>query len=204
MAGKAFSEYARTVQVAVLMGVGLLIGAGAFWFWVWPVIQDGSAASQELAQLRASNQSGRTLEAQRAQLQRKIEEAEARLAAIKTMVPDDPDDDGLVTLLREAENASGVHIRSLASQPAVTAQEYVELPYKMHVDGTYFALLTFFDRLASATRIVNVNSLGLVVPIANGRGAFRLDPSETVATDFVLSAYCNHAPAGAVPAAKKP
>lgn len=204
MAAKTFSEYSRSVQMAALLGLAFLIGAAAFWFWVLPVFRDCSAASQQLNDLRASNEAGRALEGQRALLQHRVEEAEARLEAIKTMVPDDPDDDALVTLVRQSESATGVHIRSLASQPAIAAQEYVELPYKTHVDGTYFALLGFFDRLASATRIVNVSGLSLVVPLANGRGAFKLDPSETVATDFVLSAYCNHAPAGAVPAAKKP
>ena len=203
MAGKGFSDYSRSIQAAVLLGLAALIGAAAFWYWVLPVFHECSSLDAQLAQLRASNQAGRTLEGQRALLQQRVAESEARLEAIKSMVPDQPDDDGLVTLLRESENAAGVHVRSVASQAPVPAEEYYELPYKIHVDGTYFALLSFLDRLANSTRIVNVSNLSLAVPPANGRGAFKLDPSETVATDFVLSAYYNRA-ASARPAVKKP
>jgi type IV pilus assembly protein PilO len=203
LVGKGFGDFSRSVQAAVLLGLALSIGAGAFWLLVLPVSRNCSSLSEQVSQLRAANQTGRALEGQRALLQQRVAEAEARLEAIKSMVPDEANADDLVILLREAESASGVHIRSFVSQPAVPAEEYVELPYKLHVDGTYFAMVGFLDRLASSTRIVNVNGLSLVAPAAAGRGFFKVDPSETVATDFVLSAYYNRAP-GAKPVAKKP
>jgi type IV pilus assembly protein PilO len=178
------------------------MAAVAVWFWVLPVSQDCSSLNLQLDQLRAQNQANRRLEGQGTVLQQRVAEAEARLQAVKSMVPDEPDTDTLVSLLRESESSSGVHIRSFTSQAAVTAEEYVELPYKLHVDGTYFALLSFFDRLAGATRIISVSGLSLVVPVPGGRGSYKLAPSETVATDFTLSAYYNHQ-AGPKPAPAK-
>jgi len=201
--GKAFGDYSRSIQAGVLLGLALLMGAAGFWFWVLPVIRDCSSQQNQINQLRAQNESNQSLEKQRGLLQMRVKEAEDRLQAIKSMVPDEPDADILVTLLREAENATGVHIRSFSSQPLVPADEYVEVPYKLHVDGTYFALLSFFDRLATTTRIINVSGLSLAVPAPSGRGAYKIDASETVATDFTLSAYYNHLRAAA-PAAKKP
>lgn len=203
MAGKQFAEYPRSVQTAVLAGLALLVAGAAFWFWVLPVTQDCSTVAPQIDQLRAQNQANRALEGQQALLEKRRAEAEARLQDLKDMVPDQPDADTIVTLLREAESSTGVHIRSFASQPLVTADEYNELPYKLHVDGTYFALLSFFDRLAASARVLNVSGLSLIVPGPSGRGSYKTDPSETVATDFTLSAYYNRAP-GAAPAAKKP
>jgi type IV pilus assembly protein PilO len=201
--GKAFGDYSRPVQAGVLVGLAVVTGGAAFWFWVMPLTQDWSTLNTQLRQLRAQNQANRALEGQRTLLQKRVEEAQGRLEAIKSMVPDEPDPDTIVNLLREAESAAGVHVRSLASQPAVKADEYVELPYKVRVDGTYFAVLSFFDRLANTTRIMNVSGLSLVVPVPGNRGTYKIDPSETVATDFVLSAYYNRA-AAAKPPAKKP
>jgi type IV pilus assembly protein PilO len=201
--GKAFGDYSRPVQASVLLGLALVTAAVAFWFWVMPLTDQCSTLDAQLNQLRAQNQANRSMEGQRTLLQKRVEEAQGRLEAIKSMVPDEADPETIVNLLREAESATGAHVRSLASQPAVTADEYIELPYKLHVDGTYFALVSFFDRLANTTRIINVSGLSLVVPAPGGRGAYKIDPSETVATDFVLSAYYNRA-AGAKPAAKRP
>ena len=202
MAGKSFNDYSRSVQVAVLTGLAVSIAGVAIWFWVLPVSRDCSSLNLQFDQRRAQNQANRKLEGQGTLLQQRLGEAEARLQAVKSMVPDEPDTDMLVSLLREAESGSGVHIRSFTSQPVVAAEEYVELPYKLHVDGTYFALVSFFDRLAGVTRIINVSGLSLVVPVPGGRGSYKLAPSETVATDFTLSAYYNHQ-AGPKPAPTK-
>ena len=186
-----------------MAALALLLAGVAFWYWLLPVFQDCSSASQQLNQLRAQNQANRALQGQSAMLQRRVSEAEDRLQAVKSMVPDAPDPDAVVTVLRQAEISGGVHVRLLAAQPAVAAQEYVELPYKVHVDGTYFALQNFFNSLAHAARVVNVSGLSLVVPSSSGRGTYKVSPAATVASDFTLSAYCNQAP-GAAPAAKKP
>jgi type IV pilus assembly protein PilO len=200
---KAFGDYSRSSQAAVLLGLAAVFGVGAFWLLVLPLSRQSVSLGEQVNQLRIANQAGRAQEGQRALLQLRVAEAETRLEEIKSKVPDEPQADEIVTLMRETESAAGVHVRSFISQSPVQASEYVQLPYNLHVDGTYFALLSFFDHLAGATRIVDVSALSLVVPSASGRGAFKTDPSETVAADFVLSAYYNHSPA-AKPGAKQP
>lgn len=197
---KGLEEYPRRVQAWVLAGAAILLGAVAAWYLVWPRAQACFAERASIRAQHSQNVANRSFEAQHPRYRQQLAEAEARLDDLKSRVPDDADPAGLVRTVHDAESASGVHVRSLVVQPAVNSDVYIELPAKLHVDGEYAALVSFFDRAGASERITNVSGLTLSTPTTAGAGAFTLAPSETVAADFVLSTYCNHA-ASAPPAA---
>lgn len=199
---KGLGDYPRSVQAAVLAGVALLLAGGAVWYWVLPLNQDCTDRAKQVGDLRAQNAANRALERQRTLLQKRVAAANAKLAELQTRVPDEPDTDGLVNLVRGSEIASGVHVRSLAAGPPILADEYVELPFKLRADGTYYALVGFFDRLGQAARITNVSGMTLGAPTSSGHGAYKADASETVGTDFTLSAYYNRPPGAPGPKKK--
>ncbi len=201
--GKSLEEYPRSAQKGILAGIAVLLGAFAGWYFVWPRAQDCFAEAKSIRTEHAQNMAGKSIESQGPLLKKELQEAEARLDELRAKVPDDADPAGLVRMVHDAENASGVHVRSLAVQPPVSSDSYVELPAKLHVDGEYQALVRFFDGLGGSARITNVSDLTLSVPTTGGSGAFTLAPNETVAADFVLSTYCNRTAAAPTPAAKK-
>ena len=200
---KAFQEYSRSAQAAIGVGVALALAAFVLWYWVLPLNQNRQALSKQVKDLRGQNAANRVWEQQRALFQKQLAAAQAKLQQLRAMVPDEPDYDGLVRVVRGAEDGSGVHVRSLAAQSAVTSDEYVQMPFKLRVDGTYYALLNFFDQLGQAARITSVSELSLAAATVAGRGAYKVDPSETVAADFVLSAYYNRPPGAPPPAPKE-
>ena len=188
---KGLEEYPRRVQGWILAGIAIALGAFAAWYLVWPRAQQCLAARTAIGAQHAQNVASRAFEAQRPRYRQQLEQAEARLEDLRSKVPDDADPAGLVRTVHAAESASGVHVRSLAVQPPVDSAVYVELPAKVHVDGEYAALVSFFDHLGASTRITNVSGLTLTTATTTGPGAFTLAPNETVAADFVLSTYCN-------------
>ncbi len=196
---KSLEEYPRQVQAGILAGIVVLMGAVVAWYFVWPRAQKCFGERSAIQTQRAQNAASRSFELQRALYQKRLQDAEARLEDLRSKVPDDADPAGLVRLVHDAESASGVHVRSLIVQPPVTADAYVELPAKLHVDGEYDALVRFFDQLGGSARVTNVSDLGLRAATTAGPGAFTLAPRETVAADFVLSTYCNRT--AATPAA---
>lgn len=197
---KGLEEYPRRVQAGVLAGTAVLLGAVAAWYLVWPRAQSCFAERASIRAQHSQNVSSRSFEAQRPRYRRQLEEAEARLDDLRSKVPDDADPAGLVRTVHDAESASGVHVRSLAVQPPINSDVYIELPAKLHVDGEYAALVNFFDHLGASERITNVSGLTLSTATTAGPGAFSLASNETVAADFVLSTYCHHV-ASAPPAA---
>lgn len=196
---KSFQEYPRSVQAAILVSLPLGVAVFVLWYWVLPLNQQRQTLSKQVSVLHAQNATNRLWEQQRTLLQKQIAEAQTRLHLLQAMVPDEPDYDDVVKVVHAAEDASGVHVRSLSAQPPATADVYVQLPFKLRVDGTYYALLNFFDRLGQTPRITSVSELSLGATTATGRGAYTVSPSETVAADFVLSAYYNRAPEAGPP-----
>jgi len=203
---KGLEEYSRPVQAGILAGIAVLLGAAAVWYFVWPRAQSCLAEHASIRAQHAQNVASRSFEAQRPFYLKRLQDAEARLDDLRSKVPDDADPAGLVRMVYDAESGSRVHVRSLAVEPPVTSDVYVEFPVKLHVDGEYDALVTFFDQLGWSTRITSVSGLTLATPTTAGLGKFTLAPRETVAADFVLSTYCNRsvsAPAAAPTSAKK-
>lgn len=199
---KSLQDYPRSIQAAIFGGLALAVAGAALWYWLLPLNEQRTALTAQVATLHTQNLANRVFEQQRVAYKRQIAEQETKLQALRGMVPDEADSDGLVDLVNAAETAAGIHVRSLAAQTPLMTDEYVELPFKLRADGTYFALVNFFDRLGQAGRITNVTGLTLSLPAPTGHGSYKTDASETVAADFVLSAYFNRPP-GAVSQAKK-
>jgi Tfp pilus assembly protein PilO len=196
-------DYPRSMQAAIFGGLAVLIAAAAGWYWVLPLNDNRHALEKQVADLRAQNAHNRVFEQQRTLNLKRIAEAEEKLRQLHAMVPDQTNADDVVRAIREAEQQSAIRVRSLASQPVITADEYVEVPFKVRADGTYYGLVNFFDRLGRAQRITNVSGLALTSVAPGGPGVFKIDPLETVSADFVLSAYYNRPPGAAPAVAKK-
>jgi len=203
---KGLEEYPRSAQAGILVGIAAMLGAFTAYYFVWPRAQGCLAERASIRAQHAKNVASQSFAAQRPLYLKRLQDAEAQLNEMRSKVPDDADPAGLVRMIYDAESSSRVHVRSLAVQPPVNSDVYVEFPVKVHVDGEYNALVTFFDQLGWSARITSVSGLTLGTPTTAGPGKFTLAPSETVAADFVLSTYCNRAASASVaptPAAAK-
>jgi Tfp pilus assembly protein PilO len=77
------------------------------------------------------------------------------------------------------------------AQPPATKEYYIELPYSVRIDGTYYAMRSFFERLSRQDRIVSVSDLALGPPAGGGQGTFTILPSETVGANCVIKTFYN-------------
>ncbi|MGH8324643.1 MAG: type 4a pilus biogenesis protein PilO [Steroidobacteraceae bacterium] len=185
-----------------MAGVAVLVVAAAFWYLVWPLSAKKDALEKQVETLHAQNVRDRAFEAERTVYLKRIAESESQLRLLSRIVPDQPNADAFVKMIREAEAGSGVHVRTFVAQPLVTQDQYVEMPFKMRVDGTYYALADFFNRLAHGERIVNVSSLTMGQPAGGGMGPYQVRPAETVGANFLATTYFNRPPSA--PASAKP
>jgi len=103
----------------------------------------------------------------------------------------------------EDGRATDVGIRTFIPQAMVPKDIYTEMPFNVRLDGTYFALLAFFDRLAHEDRIVSVSGLALGSPQGGGMGSFKILPSETVGATCVLTTYFSKVPTAPPPTPKR-
>ncbi len=190
-----FEELPLRTQGAVLAGLAVVLAGAGFWYLVWPLKGQADALHQQVQALEAQNLRNRAFEQEHAVYQKRLAEAQDQLRLLRAIVPDEPDADGFIRAVRSAEAESGVHIRTFIAQPLVNQELYVEMPYRMRVDGTYYALMGFFGRLARGQRIINVTGLTLGGPEGGGMGPYKVLPGETVGANFIVTTYFNRAPA---------
>jgi len=190
MASK-FDDLPPGVQGTVLAVVPVILAGVAFWYFVWPLSGKLTAAKGQLAGLHAQNLKNQSIERQRGEFQKRIAQLQAELENFRSTVPDEPAPDELVKMVRDAESASAVHVRSFVAQPLVPQEMYVEMPFKMRLDGTYYAMMAFFNRLTQTQRIVGVSNLTLGPATPVGSGKYTIDPGATVGVNCVVTTYFN-------------
>lgn len=199
MASKKFSDLAPAHQGLILALAPVVLAIIVFYEFVSPLRGQAALLDQQVTTLHRQNMRGRLLETERTQLQQRIAQAQSELAALREIVPDQPADDQFVKMIYGTAAASSVYVRSLEAAPAVREVYYTQMPFKMHVDGTYYAMLDFFSRLAKSPRIVNVSDLTLGSAASAGGGSYRRSPQETVAANCTLTTFFNSPPPLAAP-----
>ena len=197
------SDLPPVVQGIALAVVPVMLAGVAFWYFVWPLSGKLTATRAQLASLHVQNLRNQSIERRRIEFQKRIAQLEAELEAFRSTVPDEPAPDELVKMVHEAELTSAVHVRTFVAQPPVAQEMYVEMPFKARLDGTYYAMVNFFNHLTQARRIVGVSNLALGPPTAAGSGKYTIDPEATVGVNCVVTTYFNRPQSMEAPKKKK-
>jgi len=195
MASKTFSDLTPQQQGIVLAFLPVLLAAAVYYKMVMPLSQKIKGLEGQRATLHAQNLRGRALEGQRADLIKRIADAQKQLDTLRQIVPDQPAEDQFVKLVYNTAVSSAIRIRSLVAQPPVRQMYDTAVPYAVHLDGAYYSMLSFFNRLAAIPRIVNVSNLTLGQPGGpGGKGTYRVSPEETVGANCILTTFYNSPP----------
>jgi type IV pilus assembly protein PilO len=170
---------------------GLLLAGVAAYFWVWPLNKTRVDLQRSVDALKAEIQRYQAVEQQRQEYLVRIAALQKKLDQLRMIVPDEQMTDQFVRMAYNASTGTGVNLRTFVAQPQVPRDFYVEMPYATRLDGTYYAMLSFFDKLAHAPRLVSVTNLALGQPQGGGMGAYTVHSSETVGANCVLVTYYN-------------
>lgn len=201
---KSFKDLPATVQAVVLIVAALALAGGVFWFQVWPLSQKRDNLDKEVRRLHAENEKNQVFEQQRTEYLIRIEGLKKQIETQRQFVPDESAQDQFIRTVRDAGLASNINVRTFVAMGQVPHDYYVEMPFQTRLDGTYYSLLSFFDKLAHAQRIVSVNSITMGGPGGGGMGAYQVHRDETVGANVVLTTYYNRPqPATPPPAARK-
>lgn len=199
----SFKELPYVAQIGIVALVILVLAAGTYFFSLQPLQKanqtDGltlKAKQAEIAQLTPFKARLAELNAQTAVLHEKME-------AQKKIVPEEKEVPAFITLVANEASISGVEVRRYTPKDTVTKDYYVEVPFEIDVDGPYYSVLNFFDRLQKLERIVNVSHMTMG-SLKAGRTAvkktYKWAPNETVASSALLTTFYSTAAKAAPPA----
>lgn len=189
--GSKFNGLSVAVQAVVLVGLAIALAGFAFWYFALPESTQLNSLQQQVKRLKAENDRNEAFKREQTEYLNRIAQLSEQLKTLQSIVPDQPATDVFVRSVYDIGLNSDVHIRTFISQPQVSKELYVEMPYRLHLDGTYYRLLQFFDRLAHSERIVTVSNLALGGPEGGGMGSYKVSSEETVGANCVITTYYN-------------
>src|SRR5712691_11561281 len=154
-----FSEMSGIKQWAVVLAAGAVVTV-ALYFTVFKTERDENAAPQQ--KLEAKLHENAELEAYRpklAEIERQLASLKQQLEIERRIVPDEKEVDGFMRMLDAEAMKAGIELRRYTAKPAAAKEFYTEVPFEMELDGPYYSMLSFFDRVGKLERIVNVSGL---------------------------------------------
>ena len=154
------------LPLAGKLGIAVLIAAligGLGWYFIVQPVKDETAQNMvKLQKLQEKNKKLKDFETKVSQLERDIAALRGQMDLQKKIVPDDKEADHFIVLLQDTATSTGVNLRKLVAKPVVNRDYYSEMPFALEMDGTYYGLLAFFDRLSRQERIVNASDLQML------------------------------------------
>src|SRR4030088_296290 len=191
-----FTELSGVKQWGVVIAGGALVTA-ALYFTVFKTQSEKNATAQHAVEdkIRENNE----LESYRPklkQIEQQLTELKQQLEIEQRIVPDDKQVDGFITMLDGEAQKAGVQLRRYTSKPTSSKEYYTEMPFDIELDGPYYGMLNFFDRVGKLERIVNMSGL-ILANTKNPQGAkakhtYQYAPNESVIATCTATTFFSH------------
>jgi len=204
-----FSELSGLKQWAALV-LGAALITAALHFTLFKSQREANAQAQtalesklrENAELESYAPKLKDMERQLANLKQQLE-IERRI------VPDEKEVDGFIKMLDAEALKAGIEIRRYTAKPVSTREFYTEVPFEVELDGPYYSVLNFFDRVGKLERIVNMSGLLVAntkrATDAKAKHTYNYAPNESIVATCEATTFFSHdlAPPSGAPAKGK-
>src|SRR5437870_308652 len=154
MAG--LSEMPKGAQIVIMVVVAAIVGGLGFMFLVKPKMDENAVAQKKLEALQKENKDLEKYQTQLDDLNRQIASLQQQLAIQQKIVPDAKEADKFMHVMQDTAQSTGVEIRRYTAQPVNNKEFYAEVPFELDIDGSFYQMLSFFDKVSKLERIINV------------------------------------------------
>jgi len=188
-----FSEMSGAARLLVLLVIAALVGAVVYYMFLNNIIQANNDLKTKIAEKNRENDELRQFEPKLAQLTRDMAILEQQIEREKKVVPEDKDADQFIRLLHDTAATAGIEIRRYTAMPNVNRDFYSEVPFAIDIDGPYYSVLGFFQRVSELERIVNIDNLQMSNTKTTGpakvKGTYPYAPGETVVASCTATTF---------------
>src|SRR5690242_4652345 len=191
-----FSEMSGLKQWGVVVAGAALLTV-ALYFTMFKSQREANEASQQA--LENKMRENAELEAYRpklAEIERQLASLKQQLEIERRIVPDQKEVDGFIKTLDAEAMKAGVELRRYTARPVNAKEYYTEVPFEVELDGPYYSMLNFFDRVGKLERIVNMS--GLLVATtkkpadAKAKHTYQYAANESVVATCVATTFFSH------------
>jgi type IV pilus assembly protein PilO len=203
-----FGEMSFAARLGVLVLAALIIGVAYYYVYLNPQIQANAEIKTKITDKTRENEQLRQFEPKLADLNRQMAILQQQMEIQKKIVPDDKDADQFIRLLHDTASTAGIEIRRYASMPVANHEFYSDVPFSIDIDGPYYSVLNFFQRVSELERIVNIDNLQMSNTKSTSpskvKGTYQYAPGETVVASCTATTFFSHEPEQAASTPAKP
>jgi type IV pilus assembly protein PilO len=188
-----FSELSGIKQWGVVILGGAVVTAALYFTLFKSQNEKNASARHALEEKIRENNELESYRPKLKQIEQQLAELKQQLEIEQRIVPDQKEVDGFITMMDGEAAKAGVELRRYTAKDVKQQQYYTEVPFDMELDGPYYSVLNFFDRVSKLERIVNVSGL-LVATTKNPTSAkakhtYQYAPNESIIATFTATTY---------------
>jgi type IV pilus assembly protein PilO len=200
-----FSEMPAGTRFLVLIVVAALIGTAYYFLYFSSKSQENQQLAKRIDDKKAENERLKEFVPKLAQLNRDMAILEQQIEREKKVVPEDKDADQFIRILHDTAATSGIEIRRYTAMPGGNHEFYSDVPFSIDIDGPYYSVLNFFQRVGELERIVNIENLQLASTKNTGaakvKATYPYAPGETIVASCTATTFFSREPDLAPPPA---
>ncbi len=191
-----FNEMSGIKQWAAVVGIAVALTA-ALYFTMFKSQREANTTAQ--AALDSKLRENAELEAYRpklAEIERQLASLKQQLEIERKIVPDEKEVPGFMKMMNAEATKAGIELRRYTSKATSAKDFYTEVPFEMELDGPYYSMLNFFDRVGKLERIVNVSGLMVATTKhpteAKAKHTYQYAPNESVVATCTATTFFSH------------
>jgi len=191
-----FSELPGIKQWGLLAAGAALVTVGLY-FTLFKSQRDANAQAQQALQDKLrENAELQSYAPKLKDMDRQLANLKQQLEIERRIVPDEKEVDGFIKMLDAEAMKAGIEIRRYTAKPTTTKDFYTELPFELEIDGPYFAVVDFFDRVGKLERIVNVSGILMASTKkptdAKTKHTYQYAPNESIVATCEATTFFSH------------
>lgn len=191
-----FDEMPFAAKLGIMLVVAGIVAGGFYYLQLRSVYEDIEKDRTETAAINRENDTLKQFVPKLAALDKHLIELEQQLVEEKRIVPDEAEADKFITLLHDTAAAAGIEIRRYTAMPNANHDFYTEVPFQLDLDGPYFSMLNFFDRIGKLERIINIGNLQMSNTKETAPSKVKMTypyaPTETVVASCTATTFFSH------------
>lgn len=201
-----FSELSGIKQWGLMLGGAVLLTVALYFTYFKGQRNANTSAQQALDAKVQENAQLEPYVSKLAEMDRQVASLQQQLEIEKRIVPDEKEVPNFMQMLDAEAVKAGVELRRYTAQAVSTKEFYSEVPFEVELDGPYYSMLNFFDRVGKLERIVNMSNL-LVANVkkpsdAKAKHTYQYAPNESVVATCMATTFFSHDIAPAATPAK--
>lgn len=188
-----FTELPAKVQLAVVVGVLVVLTGGLYWFYYKDMATANATAAKQLEKRKAENAQLRPYADRKADMERRIATLKDQLDQMNRIVPSEKEAAQFMEMMQGEARRAGIEIRRYTPKPTASREFFTEVPWDIEIDGPYYSVLRFFENVAGMDRIVNISNMRMASTQKPGdagvRKSYKYAPTETVVVSCVATTF---------------